>query len=255
MALQEGHNTPLLLSRATRVSRPAVYAILKNLKKRGLAQSRITNGRKHWQLCTPQEIEETLYETKRALLRIPKGREELHGLSDSTVIVHRGRDAIRHLMFGLFADKKRERFYWGFQGDNSSKAWNEIFTVTETSRINRYIKNNGIITEAILPQGYFEDQTRKLGVEWAQNFEGRTARINILEQKYFKHGGQCWIFKDSLYLFALGEEIVIEVKNSEIQRMILSAFEFMQENSAVLDANELLRKLVASPPAGEDATG
>lgn len=252
LALQDGQNTPLLLSRTTRVSRPAVYAILQNLKKRGLAQSRITNSKKHWQLVSQKEIEEALYETKRALLKIPKGREELHGLSDSMVVVHRGRDAIKHVMLGLFADKKNERFYWGFQGDNSSKAWNEMFTVAETNRINRYIKGNGIISEGILPKGWFEEQTRELGVEWAKDFEGRTARIHVLDPKYFKHGGQCWIFKDSLYLFALGEEIVVEVRNSEIQRMILSAFEFMQENSPVIDANELLRNLVAKP-TGEDA--
>jgi hypothetical protein len=254
LALQEGQNTPLLLSRHTRVSRPAVYAILQNLKKRGLAQSRITNGRKHWQLASEKEIEKGLYETKRALLKIPKGREELHGLSDSTVVVHRGRDAIRHLMLNLFADKHNERFYWGFQGNNSTNAWNEIFTVVETNRINRYIKGNGIISEGILPQGWFEEQTRELGVEWAKDFEGRTARINVLDQKYFKHGGQCWIFKDSLYLFALGEEIVVEVRNSEIQRMILSALEFMQEHSPTIDANELLRKLISEPPR-EDAGG
>lgn len=255
LALQEGHNTPLLLSRETRVSRPAVYTILKNLKNRGLANSRITAGKKHWQLESEQAIEEALYETKRVLLKIPKGREELHGLSDSTIVVHRGKEAIHEVMLTLFSEKQNERFFWGFQGDTSTIGWNKIFTVAETNRINRYIKNNRIITEAVLPEGWFEEQTKKLGIEWAKDFEGRTTRVNVLNPKYFKHGGQCWIFKDSLYLFALNEELVIEIRNSEIQRMILSIFEFMQENSKSIDANELLRKLIASAPTGEDAAG
>lgn len=248
LGLREGHNTPLLLARHTKVSRPAVYAILQNLKKRGLINSQITNGKKHWKLSSEQEIEEVLYETKRVLLKIPTGREELHGLSDSIIVVHRGKEAVREAMLTLFASKHSERFYWGFQGDVSTIGWNKTFTIAETNRINRYIKNNQIITEAILPNGWLEDQTKKLGVEWAKEFEGRTARVNVLDSKYFKHGGQCWVFKDSLYLFALSEELIIEIRNSEIQKMVLSIFEFMQENSRTIDANELLRNLISSPP-------
>lgn len=254
LALQEGQNTPLLLSRTTRVSRPAVYAILQNLKKRRLVNSRITNGKKHWQLVSQQEIEETIYETKRALLKIPKGSEELHGLSDSMIVVHRGVEAIKQVMLSLFSENKNERFFWGFQGNVSAVGWNKIFSVEETNRINRAIKSNGIITEALLPKGWFEEQTKLLGIEWAKDFEGRTASVHVLDPKYFKHGGQCWIFKDSLYLFALNEEIIIEIRNSEIQRMILSIFEFMQENSPVIDANDLLRKLISAPPR-KDAGG
>lgn len=43
---------------------------------------------------------------------------------------------------------------------------------------------------------------------------------------------------------ALSEEVVIEVKNSEIQKMILAFFTFMQEHSRTIDANALLRDLI-----------
>ncbi|MDO8624232.1 MAG: hypothetical protein Q7R54_02650 [bacterium] len=243
--LHKSAGTPLLLSRQTKVSRPAIYAILQNLHKRGLVISRITNGKKHWELSGEREIEEAVYETKRTLLKIPKGREEIRGLSDSSVIVHRGKEAIKKLMLGLFEHNKEERFFWGFQGDTSTIGWNQTFTVTETNKINRDIKKNHVITEAMLPAGWFEEQTKLLGVEWAKNFEGRTTRVNTIDPKYFKHGGQVWMFKDSLYLFALGEELVIEIRNSEMQKMILAIFEFMQDNSRVIDANELLRTLIA----------
>lgn len=54
-----------------------------------------------------------------------------------------------------------------------------------------------------------------------------------------------------MYLFALNEELIIEIRNSEIQRMILSIFEFMQENSPAIDANELLRRLIADSPVNQ----
>lgn len=244
IALQTGSDTPVKLAKATDVSRTAIYAILQNLKKRGLVQSRITNGKKHWALAPEREIEEVLYEAKRTLLKIPEGREELHGLSDATVVVHRGAEAIRKLINGLLSDHSNERFY-GFQGDVAAINWNNVFSLEETNRFNRNVKKNGVIFDAILPDGWFERQTKELGVAWARDFEGRATRVNVIDQEYFRHGGQLFIFRASIYLIALGEEFVIEIRNSEIQKMLLAFFKFMQDNSRVIDANELLRNVIA----------
>jgi DNA-binding CsgD family transcriptional regulator len=244
LAVRDGIDTPLELSRTTHISRPTIYLILSTLKRRGLVESRIRNGRRYWRLCDEREIDQVVANAKRAILKNPQGREEVYGISDSTVIVHRGKSAIKKLLLPLFASSKQERFLWGFQGDTSTIGWNRVFTVTETNRINRDIKNNNVITEAFLPEGWFEEQVRVLGVKWAKDFEGRTTRVNVLDPKYFKHGGQCFLFKNSLYLFALNEELVVEVRNSEIQRMIRSIFAFMQDNSRTIDANTLLRSLM-----------
>lgn len=244
LALQDGPSTPLLLSRKTHVSRTAVYAILQNLKMRGLAHTNIKNGKKHWSLAPEREIEEALYSAKRALLKIPMGREELHGLSDATVIVHRGQESIRKVLGELLFDHKNERFY-GLVGDAAAVYWNAIFPLAETNRFNRALKRNNIIAETIMQDGVLERQTRELGVSWAKEFEGRTTRVNVIDAEYFAHGGQIFIFKQSIYLMALGEELVIEIRNSEMQRMLLMFFKFMQDNSQLIDANELLRKVIA----------
>ena len=244
IALQMGASTPLLLARVTKVSRTAVYAILLNLKKRGLAQVRTTSGKKHWALTPEREIEETLYEAKRALLKIPEGREEVHSLSDSTVIVHRGQESIRKVLGELLLAHKNERFY-GFVGDTAAQYWNKMFSLQETNRFNRALKSNNIIAETIIQEGVLERQTRELGVSWAKDFEGRTTRVNIIDAEYFAHASQVFIFKQSIYLLALGEELVIEIRNSEIQKMLLTFIKFIQDNSRVIDANALLRGVIA----------
>lgn len=243
LALKKGAGTPLLLSRATKVSRPAVYAILGKLKKRRLVVSRIVSGKKHWELDNEQKIEDALYETKRAVLDIPLGRQEIHGASDSSVIIYRGREAIRKMFFRLFEHHQHERFS-GLQGDTSTIGWNKTFSTPETNKLNRQIKNNRLIVKAILPDGWFEDQTTMLGTDWAKDFEGRTTRVNFIAPRYFNNGGQVWVFKDSLFLMALNEEIVIEVRNSEIQKCLLAVFEFIEDTSPTIDANQLLRNLI-----------
>lgn len=243
-ALQVGSDTPVKLSKATDVSRTAIYAILQNLKKRGLAESHITNGKRHWALASEREIEEVLYAAKRSLFKIPEGREEMHSLSDATVIVHRGQEAVKKVVNEIFLQNSHDRLY-GFQGDVAAINWNSVFSVQETNKINRLIKEKGFIVEAVLPDGWFERQTRELGTEWAKDFEGRTTRVNVIDQEYFAHGGQVFIFKQSIYLMALGEELVIEIRNSEIQKMLLAFFKFIQDNSQLIDANALLRDVIA----------
>lgn len=244
VSLRDGIATPLLLARETKVSRTAVYAILTHFKKRGLAHTRIVNGKKHWSLTPERDIEGVLYEAKRELLKIPEGREEVHGLSDATVIIHRGQESIRKVLGELLLVHKHERFY-ALIGDGAAMHWNNIFSLQETNRWNRALKRNNIIAESIIQEGFLERETRELGVSWAKDFEGRTTRVNVIHSQYFAHGAQVWIFKQSIYLMALGEELVIEIRNSEIQKMLLTFLKFIQDNSQVVDANELLRNIIA----------
>jgi len=244
ISLQAGSDTPVKLTKATDVSRTAIYAILQNFKKRGLAHSHITSGKKHWSLTPEREIEKVLYAAKRTLLKIPEGREEVHGLSDATIIIHRGPESIRKVLGELLFAHKHERFY-ALIGDSAAVYWNKIFSLQETNRFNRALKRNNIIAESIVQEGVLERQTRELGVSWAKDFEGRTTRVNEIDAEYFAHGAQVWIFKQSIYLMALGEELVIEIRNSEIQKMLLTFFKFIQDNSRVIDANALLRNVIA----------
>lgn len=241
--LQDGRNTPVKITKDADISRTAVYAILANLKKRGLVEVHTQTGRKNWSLASERDIEKVLYAAKRVLLNIPEGREEVAGLSDATVVIHRGKEAVRAVINNLFAENSNERLY-GFQGDVAAINWNEVFSVVETNRINRLIKQKGIIVNAVLPDGWFERQTRELGVEWAKDFEGRTTRTTTISDEYFKHGGQLFLFKNSIYLISLGEELIIEIRNSEIQKMLMAFFQFIEDNSHALDVNGLLRNLI-----------
>lgn len=244
-ALREGQNTPLLLSKSTNMSRAAIYEMLERLHRRGLIKKNILNGKKYWSQSKNNDLEQDLYELKKALFDIEDGVKEVHSVSDSSVVIHRGGKAIRKLLRDMMMENKNQRLY-GIQGNVVTIGWDKVFGAEGTNELNRYIKSNHIITEGIMPHGWAEHQVAVMGKKWAEDFEGRMAVTHHIDNKYFEHGGQVFIFKNSLYLMAMNEEIVIEVRNSEIQKIILAMFRFIQDNSKKVDINETLRKLIAN---------
>ncbi len=242
-ALIVGKNTPLSISRHTKVSRPTIYDTFDHFKERGLIQVNIKNGRKYWSLVKKNNLLEELYSVEKQLLDIPEGVEETFGLKDSIVVVHKGKEAIKKILFDIVESHKKERLY-AIQGEVSTIGWNKIVGIEMTNKLNRLIKKNTIITEGIIPLGWFERQIKLLGKKWATDFEGRATMTYEINERYFEHGGQMWMFRKSLYLIAMNEELIIEVRNSEIQKLILSMFRFIQDHSRKFDVNERLRELI-----------
>lgn len=249
IALQDGSDTPVKLAKATDVSRTAVYAILQNLKKRGVAASYVKNGKKHWILADEREIEETLYAAKRSLLKIPAGREEIKGMNDAMIIVHRGKESVLNLLVALARDHKNERLY-ALQGNSVQPGWDAVVGTQKINEFNHNIRKNGIVTEAILPYDWFEDHIRELGnkegIIWAKGFTERAFAAYEIDRDYFNHAGQIFMFKDSLYLMAMNEALVVEIRNSELQKMIKQMFSFIEEHADRLNVSERLEPIIAA---------
>lgn len=249
LAVLNGSNTPLLLARTTKVTRPAVYVILKKLKKRGLVHTRIISGKKYWEMVRKEDIDQSLYEAKKVLLSISEGTEEVKGLSDGTVIVHRGKEAIKELITTMLKGHKREWFYT-MQGDAVQKGWDEVVGQEGINDFNEYLKKNDILTKIVLPFGWFEDQANRLGpkaaVAWVKGFIDRAHSAVQVDEKYFDHGGQIFIFRNSLYLMSLNEALVVEIRNSELKKLITQMFAFMEDNANRFNMNEQAQKLIVN---------
>lgn len=245
LALQSGHATVLDIARNTRVSRPSVYVILLKLKKRGLATSRIVRGKKSWHIASEKELADTLYALKKKLLAFSDGKEEVGGVTDGVVTVHRGAKAVKKVIFDIITTRSNERFlcYTAFS-DILYKGWLSIFTPEEINEWNRIVKKNGIISELVAPQSWIEKHYEAMGDSWAKDYEGRASSAVYLPQSYFEHSAQIFAFKDAMYLLALNDKMVIEIRHSDIQKMILGMYSFMKESGKPIDVNRRLRELM-----------
>ncbi len=115
-ALLEGENTPLLISRKTKISRPSVYDTLKKLRERSLIKTNVKNGKKYWSINKTQNIENELFNTKKELLRMGKGVKEIQDIDESTIIVHKGKEAVQKVIFDIF-EKHKDKRLQTIQGD------------------------------------------------------------------------------------------------------------------------------------------
>lgn len=147
LSLRDGAQTVLDIATYTKVSRPSVYDILQKLKKRRLVQSHIVNGKKSWSIASEKELSDTLYETKKAILGFVDGKDEVGGVTDGVVTVHRGKEAVKKALMSMIRERKNERFlcYTPFS-DILDKGWLAILTLDEINEWNRIVKKNGIIS-------------------------------------------------------------------------------------------------------------
>lgn len=243
-ALSTGITTPLGIFAVTKISRVSVYAIFQKLKKRGLAETYIIEGKKKWRLADARTLNEKLYEAKKVLLGLQDGRQEIeHGTVDSLVVFHRGKEAIRALLFELFTKHKNERFFM-MQGTTMTQGWKNVVTTEEINTLNESIKNNNLISEAIFPKNWFPHQYESWGKSWAEEFMGRAAATYEIEEKFFNHAGQIFMFGEAVYLVAMNELIIIEIKHSEIQKMIKGMFGAIEEGARKIDVNQVLKELI-----------
>jgi hypothetical protein len=174
---------------------------------------------------------------------LKKIKSKTHG--DGVVVVHNGKEAVKKVLFDMFRSHKAERFL-GMANMDAVKGWLQVTTPEEINEINRIIKKNGLITETIGPHGVLHEHFKLSGIEWAKDYEGRTASTIYVDKKYFNHAGQIFAFKDSLYLLALNDQMIIEIRHSDIQKMILSMYAFMKDRGETVDANRVLRELMGT---------
>ncbi len=245
LSLRQGSESVLDIAMDTKVSRPSVYDILQKLKKRGLVQSQILNGKKSWSLASEKDLADALYETKKAILGFVDGKDEASGVTDGVVTVHRGKGAVKKAITEMIMHRKNERFlgYTPFS-DVLDKGWLTIFAPDEINEFNRIIKKNEIISELVAPQEWIEKHYKAMGDTWAKDYEGRSSSAVYLPEKYFQHSGQIFAFKDVMYLLALNDKMIIEIRHSDIQKMILAMYSFMKECGEMVDVNKRLRELM-----------
>lgn len=245
LAIIEGTRTPLLIARRTKVTRPAVYDILRKLKLRGVVHSYVHNGKKYWSRARNEDIDSALYEAKRTLLSISEGANEIKGLSDGTVIMHTGKEAIGDLIAHIAKDHKNERLFT-LQGSKVSGGWESMVGQEKINEFNANVKKNGILTETIIPRGWFEDTLKetseKEGLKWIQGFADRALATYQIDREFFNHAGQIFMFKSSLYLLSMKEGLIIEIRNSELQKMIKQMFSFIEEHAEKIDVNSMTQK-------------
>ena len=250
----ETKHTPLSISAGTKIVRPTVYITLDALKGRGLINRYTLDGKKYWKVNNDSEIIELLQNSKKFLLSTPSGSESYVGsksregsknndVLESIVKVYRGKEEIKNLINHLFTNHKHERWQ-AIQGNRVSAGWYQIFGLDGINHVNELIKKNQMITDGIMPHRWYKEEFDKYGISWAEGFMGRMAATSEIDQKYFDHDGQIFLFEDSAYLLALNEELVIEIKNSQIKSILKEMVHYITDNADKVDVNKELRRLI-----------
>ncbi len=241
--IKDGRVTPVMIAKHINLSRPAIYAILVKLQEQGLVVEKHTGNTRAWKITEVSQIESLFETAKLELFGAMSERTIKYADTGVEVTIYRGRETISNLMKEIFASHRGEKCI-GIQGTNVYPGWKDLLGVEFINELNKKIKTSGMINQPIVSTGHFEEAVDIFGLEWAKSFEGRAARTNEIDAKYFKHKGEIFLFKDCVYLISMSEKLVIEIKHSHIQKVLYALIEYIQDTSKVIDGNERLRQIM-----------
>ncbi len=247
-------NTPLLINKQTKISRTAIYHILNVLKKRGLIERYKENGKFYYRMVSDEEIANKLYEIKKELIGLAEGRSEMRGILTlgkvpkaegvnlSGVILHQGLDAVKSCFVKMFSGNKNCKFI-GVQGNNTLPLYGKHLGEGFVNDLNKKIKENKIIVEGIMAEGWEKKSKESFDNEWAANYTGRMANVHQIPSQYFKHHGEIFIFKDTLYLISLRELTILEIRHGDISLSISMLIKYIMDNTDTVDINKNIKQL------------
>lgn len=239
---REQEATPLRLAKLCHIPRPTIYITLAKLENRGLVRVRKVNKKKVWQIVDRALIKDKIEDLKNTLTSDKDTYDRIKITDDTDITIHRGSDAIVNLFNG-FAENHNGKRLMGMSGSLSAQAWKDVVDLESINTINSTIKDKGLLTEMIANESWFRQQVDMFGESWIEHFTGRATQIHFIESKYLDYESQIFIFGNELYLVSMREKLFIEVKNRQIARLIISLLNFVEDNSRVVDINQILKNM------------
>jgi sugar-specific transcriptional regulator TrmB len=244
LSLIDNYGTPVELSKHCSIPRPTIYLTLDSLRKRGLVMRLRYKDKIQWRKSSDDYIGAQLQKVRNNLIRSSSKSQTNISISNNIQLsIHKGPKQIAKLLGNMVRNYPNERLII-ISGNQVVDSWSKVLGLEKINAFNREIKELGVITEIVTSKKWFEEQTKQFGIEWAKNYEGRTTRVQNIDNKYLDYASQIFIIKNKVYLVSMPDEVFIEVKNAEIVKMLVSLTRFIQDNSSVFDSNALLRGLI-----------
>ena len=233
---------PSEIVKCSKVKNATAYLAFSHLVERGLTKKVTIEGRTYWVLSPTHTLEQFFWKTINDLNHIKEPSVfELHHNEDTSIVIHRGDDAVKKMILGALTLHTGERFSI-LQSSNKNDGWSRVFGVGNIMKLNKALRDKKIIGESFIPEDYFEQLIPYFGKKWAESYVDRMNIVYLLPPQFFPSHAEILLFKDRAILFHVDGEIAVEIKNKEILLMIKTLFEYLKTTAKKVDPQEFLKK-------------
>ncbi len=239
--LSSAPKRPSEVVRASNVPNATAYLAFSTLQKRGLAEKRKTDRKVYWLRADSYSLEKLLSSTINELEHIKESSVfEIQHKEDTSIIVHRGDNAIRKVILGTLTLHPNERFSI-FQSSNRNDGWLRVFGLQNILKVNNMLRDKKIIGESFIPEDYFSRLIPLFGKKWADSYVDRMNIVYLIPPQFFPSSAEILLFRDRAILFHVDGEIAVEIKNKQILLMIKMIFEYLKTTAKKVDPHQFLK--------------
>ena len=224
--------TPLSLSRKTKLNRSSIYRYLEELVNNGLVEEVLRGKTKTYQACNPESLSLVVAKQEAKLLTL---KEEVPAvvaqLRDKhvekiveTQIKHfRGKEGLQQMLWNVVSSGKE---FVGFGYED----WNTSVGKRFAEKLRLKMMMNEIRSREILNKVDDDYSYTGLGTRYTQVYEHRAIAQEVLRVRY-----DTYIYGDvfAYYYHIQGEMFGVEIHNREIAQTERAMFEILWKMAAV----------------------
>jgi|GEM_PF-2493708 len=221
------YDTPLKISQDTGISRSTTYFVLEKLKTRGLAKQVLEGRKKKW-------------------IRREEGSSSQNDGEDKNkntyphVHVYSGEDGVHDFLKKIIGSDGGR--FKSLNGDRITTGWAKNVGIDNIIEFNNHIEKNDLVSDLISSKNTLINHVKVWGDQWTESFVNKPNEYHLLDTKYLEHGAQVFIRKDVVFLINIEKELVFEVKDKEIAKMITLLFDFVKDNTNKINIHDFLKK-------------
>lgn len=203
---------PRNLMRKGEIPHASLYLAFNHLCARGMARRDVRDGKLYWKRIG---IFGGAYAGKRG---------------ETEISIHTDTKSVRACIEQIFALPAGSRFTV-VEGTQEDSGWFELFSKSETIRLNEMLAEKKIICENVLPESYFKDALPRLGKDWALSYKTRPIVTYIIKRSLIPSSALLLVLPSKVILLYAKEMLAIEIKNIQIIALIKGMAEVIKDTA------------------------
>ena len=246
-ALAERRIGGAALARELKLPRTTLDYILRKLQARGFVKRVYVGGQVRWTRESQETCFELYEQTLNTLFNTQETKQLQKHMGTNTRYLSGTRALFQFYVDVVSSKTNIGRHFQSMQsvasGDLAIQKLRNLQLPLD-HKVNSRVVQDEMVTEAIVPNTYYQTLGEKAGKQWLEQFARRTASTAVMQEEFIQFSTELWLYNGKVGLLNWEDEHGLIIENPGVHAMFQTFFTFMHHSGKRIDQNAHVRELL-----------